>query len=292
LRSLRNSISVSLSLHFLLGLLCFLLLQKQSMVHPRQLTWIEVDPAISPAQKKALDDDKRKNQVVQTEQGQQVKNAKSDAFLGEHNQTVDRETVSSSRTTAMGKTQQVAKNSGDAKKKSAQKAKQETQAAPVIAGLGVKMFPTPSQPKSEEETARNENWADQASSPQDYVKGIKEGERTALNTKEFVFYGYYQRIRERLDRAWVPILREKLVKYYNTGRHLAAEMDHTTKILVVLGPTGEITAVRVVSESGTRDLDDAAVAAFNEAGPFPNPPHGIIGPDGKIEIPWEFILRT
>jgi protein TonB len=272
--------------------MCFLLLQKQNLIHPRQLTWIEVEPKVVPANKKIQEEDKTRNQVVQTDAGQQVKTATPDAFLGEHNQTVDRETVSRSRTTAMGKAQRMAKSTGEAKRKVAPQAKTEVQPIPNIAGLGVKMFPTPVTPKTEEQVAHEENWADQAGSPQDYVKGIKESDRTALNTKEFVFFGYYQRIRERLDRAWVPILREKLVKYYNTGRHLASEMDHTTKILVVLSDKGEITAVRVVSESGTRDLDDAAVAAFNEAGPFPNPPHGIVNGDGRIEIPWEFILRT
>jgi protein TonB len=69
-------------------------------------------------------------------------------------------------------------------------------------------------------------------------------------------------------------------------------MEHRTKVLVVLNPSGEITKVQVVSESGTQDLDDAAVSAFNEAGPFPNPPKGIVNTSGLIEIPWEFILRT
>jgi len=39
-------------------------------------------------------------------------------------------------------------------------------------------------------------------------------------------------------------------------------------------------------------LADAAVKAFNQAGPFPNPPQGIIDSSGEIKVPWEFILRT
>lgn len=126
----------------------------------------------------------------------------------------------------------------------------------------------------------------------EYIKGLKEGEFSALNTREFVFYSYFQRIRERLDRAWVPILRAHLTKMYKSGRTLASDMDHHTKILVHLSTDGEITRVQVISESGTRDLDDAAVKAFNKAGPFPNPPKGLIGTAKEIKIPWEFILRT
>jgi protein TonB len=121
---------------------------------------------------------------------------------------------------------------------------------------------------------------------------LKQSEKTALNTREYMFFGYYQRIRERLDRAWVPILREKLVRFYRSGRQLASDMDHTTKVVVTLNQLGEIVRVQVVSESGNNDLDDAAIKAFNRAGPFPNPPRGMVGNTGQIEIPWEFVLKS
>jgi TonB family protein len=294
LRSFRSSFTLSITLHFLLGLLCFFLLSHEVKAPARQLTWIEVEP-LAPPSKKTQENLKNKNQVVQTEKTLPTQTAPKDSFLGEQNQTVDRETVSSARNTVIGKTQSLSKATGQDKKQApAQKAvaKEEVPAVPQIGSLGVPILPKKVEPRSDEQIARAENWADQGGAPQDYVKGMKESDRTLLNTKEFVFYGYYQRIRERLDRAWVPVLRERLVKYYNAGRHLASDMDHSTKVLVILNPQGEITAVKVVSASGTRDLDDAAVDAFNEAGPFPNPPHGIVGSNGVIEIPWEFILRT
>lgn len=296
LSSFRSSLSVSVALHLLLGVLCFFLLSQRAPVKPRQLTWIELDPAVTPeALKKVQDQFRNKHQIVQTEKGEETKIAAPNAFLGERTQTVDRESVSSNRTTVIGKAKNLTQSSSEAQKKSGSKSRKVVQAAPaipVVGSLGVQIVPKEQKAQTDEQVAREENWADQASAPQDYVKGLRESNRTALNTKEFVFFGYYQRIRQRLDHAWVPILREKVTKFYNTGRHLASEMDHTTKVLVLLNPQGEITKVKVVSESGTSDLDDAAVAAFNEAGPFPNPPHGIIGPEGIIEIPWEFILRT
>jgi protein TonB len=160
-----------------------------------------------------------------------------------------------------------------------------------LSGLAIPILPSKEQLERKAEPDEP-NWANVGSLPQDYVKGLKESERTALNTKEYVFYGYFQRIRERLDRAWIPILREKLTKLWRTGRQLASDMDHTTQVLVVLNKTGEIVRVEVVSESGTRDLDEAAVKAFNQAGPFPNPPKGIVDPNGEIQIPWQFVLKT
>jgi protein TonB len=69
-------------------------------------------------------------------------------------------------------------------------------------------------------------------------------------------------------------------------------MDHRTEIMVVLDPNGKIVQVEVIGESGTQSLDTAAVEAFNRAGPFPNPPRGLVGSDGRVRIKWEFILKT
>ena len=36
----------------------------------------------------------------------------------------------------------------------------------------------------------------------------------------------------------------------------------------------------------------AAVDAFNDAGPFPDPPAGLVDQNGQIQIPWDFILQS
>lgn len=299
--SLRNPITISVALHALVFLICaFLLTQKAAQIVPPRYTIIEVEPALTAEQlKKAAEDFKTKNQVVQTEKGNDTTVPAPNSFLGEHTQTVDRETVSNARNTVMehagaaprAKTTETAQKKSESTQKTAER---QVIPMPTLGDLAVPILPkvAPQTHAQQEQAARNDNWADAGSNPQDYVNGYKESDRTILNTKEFKFYGYYQRIRARLDAAWVPILRAKLVKYYYGGRHLASEMEHKTKVLVVLNPQGTITSVKIVSESGTQDLDDAAVSAFNEAGPFPNPPRGIITSTGIIEIPWEFILRT
>lgn len=126
----------------------------------------------------------------------------------------------------------------------------------------------------------------------EYVKGMREGEQTALNTREFVFYGFFERIRSQLDRAWEPILREELIRHYKRGRRLASDQDHVTQVLVTLGARGEVVRVEVQGESGTQLLDETAIRAFNRAGPFPNPPKGLLGTQGTVQIRWEFILKT
>ena len=82
------------------------------------------------------------------------------------------------------------------------------------------------------------------------------------------------------------------MSYVRSGRKLASEKNYITRLVVVLDRHGKIKAVKVLEESGARDLDDAAVDAFNRAGPFPNPPKGLVEKDGLIKIRWDFILQS
>jgi TonB family protein len=279
---LRSSISLSIAVHVLFFLFCSFLLSRQtSVVSPSKMTWVELQPDVSKHLEKKNAEVRR--QIVQSVKAEKTKEAPDQAFLGEQNQRVDRQTVGRQRMPVMGAQQEAPR----AKPKTP-----EQELAEIGREKPLSKFGLPIIPSGGERTPAAERWAEQGRSPQDYVKGIRESDRTALNTKEFIFFGYFQRIRERLDRAWVPILRQRLTKFYRSGRQLASDRDHTTRVLVILNKGGEIVRVRIMGESGTRDLDDAAVRAFNEAGPFPNPPKGIVNATGEIEIPWEFVLKT
>jgi TonB family protein len=277
------SVLLSLFVHVLFFAACLTLMRARVAATPDKKTqWIQVE--VAPPPKPATGETKLRHQIVETEAGQIVKKAADNALLGEKTQVVDRETVNAAQTALS----QVPAH----RPPKAQRAQAKSATLPALSQLGLAMLPKldkPQEPLAEEP----KEWADQGKTgAHDFVKGVKESERTALNTKEFVFYGYFQRIRKRLDMAWVPILRERIEKIYRSGRQLASDMDHETRVLVVLDVRGEVKRVQIVSESGTQDLDDAAVRAFNEAGPFPNPPHGIVDNNQEIQIPWEFILKT
>jgi TonB family protein len=305
----KSSIYLSLGLHALLVLVCALMLHGRPPAAPsKSVIWIEVAPnALAPKPAPTPDKNTPNRRIVQTEKGETADHPAPHAFLGERTQTVDRQTVSKNHIIALG--HDGAKPSlqhTDSKSKPVPKPEAPVARAPKtsplpkvtdLGKLGLAMVPNPKQMdeiiRKKKDQGDRPEWASAgANAPQDYVAGIKEGEHTALNTEEFVFFGYYQRIRERLDRAWIPILREKLTAHFQAGRRIASDMEHATSVVVVLNIHGEIVHVRVTSESGTTVLDDAAVAAFNQAGPFPNPPRGMIDRQGEIKIPWEFILRS
>jgi len=216
-------------------------------------------------------DDQR--QVVRTKKVENSEIPKDRAFLGEKNQTVDRQTVS--REGGVGK-------SGAPHSRSGAQAKSSTDKSG-LSRFGVALFPRPQEERS---------LAGGDGRTKEYVIGLKEGEETALSTREFVFFSYFERIRGRLDQAWGPILRDHLIRHYRQGRRLASEVDHKTEVVVALDVQGKVIGVQVVGESGVETLDVAAVQAFNRAGPFPHPPRGLIGHDGVVRIRWEFILKT
>ncbi len=150
-------------------------------------------------------------------------------------------------------------------------------------------------PKHTYSTAKNfdsdSSTSGQRSQSNDYLKGIETGKQTILNTREFVYYAYYERIRGKIRKIWEPVIRDKVKHIFKTGRKLAS-VDHSTSVIITLNKAGVLVNVQVKDGSGVRDLDEAAIEAFKKAEPFPNPPTGIIENDGKIRINWNFVLEA
>ena len=112
------------------------------------------------------------------------------------------------------------------------------------------------------------------SASNDYLKKIKDGDRTLLNTKEFIYYTYYHRIRKRLESSWTAELRSSIFRYIRNERRFLTGANYKTRLSVFLDRHGRIKAIKLLRGSGAIDLDEAAIEAFNRAGPFPNPPKG------------------
>lgn len=125
----------------------------------------------------------------------------------------------------------------------------------------------------------------------DRLSGVQEGDRTVLSTREFKFYSYYHRIKETLRQYWKPNVERKLAVMWSRGTKMK-DAELVTQVLVLLDNKGTVTKITRVLSSGFEDLDSAAVEAFNQAAPFPNPPSGMIDRDGLVRIRWDFILRT
>lgn len=145
---------------------------------------------------------------------------------------------------------------------------------------------------SESEEQQQQSGGKQASQTLDYIKDLDPGLETLLSSREFTYYTFYSRVRNKLNQFWNPKVLEQLSKIYQQGRKLASSEDKISKLLITLDSNGKVLKVQVVGESGHSELDQAAVEAFREAAPFPNPPKGMIDPDGTIKIRWDFILEA
>lgn len=132
-----------------------------------------------------------------------------------------------------------------------------------------------------------------SSTATDRLEGVDQNLKTALNTKEYKYYGYYHRIKVQLNQWWQPQVRQKVSRLMTQGRTVASENSNkVTKLIIFLNEAGTLVKVQVISESGVRDLDDAAVEAFRQAAPFPNPPKGLVENDGYIKIRWDFVVES
>ena len=124
-----------------------------------------------------------------------------------------------------------------------------------------------------------------------FLEDIPLGDFTRLNTQEYEFYGFYNRIRQKLEQFWGVNIQEQADKIYKEGRSLASDSNLITGLTISLNGKGEIVQIRVNSTSGMKELDEAAIQSFNQAGPFPNPPKGMLK-DGKATIEWGFVVNT
>lgn len=129
------------------------------------------------------------------------------------------------------------------------------------------------------------------SASNDYIKDITLGDFTQVNTQEYKFYGFYHRIKVKLEQFWGRSIQEKAKALHRSGRRLPASEDLITSLQVTLDAKGQIVRVKVLGTSGVRELDEAAIGSFNEAGPFPNPPKDLLV-NGEATIEWGFVVKS
>jgi TonB family protein len=242
---------------------------------------------------------KSTRQIVQTEQTNNEVKLVEKSFLGKKNNTVARQT----RSATTGKF----KKAGVGSKKGSnivQKVTKKVQKKRKIKNLrfsdiAMKSSALEAIPKKSKMAAQSIAKGLKSGSVKskglgqsnDYLEDIPLGDFTKLNTQEFEFYGFYNRIRERLELFWGTNIQEKADSIMKSGRSIASDRNLITALEIQINDKGEIVKVNVNSTSGVRELDSAAVETFNQAGPFPNPPEKMIKA-GTATIKWSFVVNT
>lgn len=238
-------------------------------------------------------------QIVQTENKMNNKIKPLDkAFLGKRNNKVDRQTKSAS--IGKFKSAGIGDKKGSKTRENIKKATSKSKAIKNLKFSDLAMQPSgfTTTKKAVKRTVQIAKGLKNGSKKSrglgqtnDFIEDIPLGDFTKLNTQEFEFYGFYDRIRKKLEIFWGTNIQAQAEKMMKKGRSIASDTNHITSLEIFLNNKGEIVDVSVNSPSGVRELDNAAIRTFNQAGPFPNPPKGMLK-QGKAKIKWSFVVNT
>jgi TonB family protein len=291
---LAQFIALSLLIH--LSFLTFTWLSSQSKVPQKDSISIElISPPVAAQPTESSPSkttQKKKSEILERQiVEQEVKPSQEEApdtrFLSAQNQKVDKQTVSKNRGEFRNSKREAPPSDSldNSNKKISLKS-----LAPKLGHMAYDPDALKKQAAPENESEKANNSGGSATS--DYLKDVDQGLETLLNAREFKYYTYYNRIRKQLSQHWEPRVRTKLSQLFKQGRYLASSTDRITKLIVVLDQKGNLVNVQMIKDSGVSDLDEAAIEAFQSAAPFPNPPQGIVDPDGTVKIRWDFVLES
>ncbi|MBX2801606.1 MAG: TonB C-terminal domain-containing protein [Myxococcales bacterium] len=115
--------------------------------------------------------------------------------------------------------------------------------------------------------------------PQNDLLDEVRGEVVSLNTLKYPYAGYMDRIRRQVNFWW----KQNIDNLPSSAR--LSQSRYLTEVEVILNADGALELIEVTRESGSDLMDDCVVRAFRLAGPFENPPEGLIQKDGRVYLP-------
>lgn len=124
--------------------------------------------------------------------------------------------------------------------------------------------------------------------PNDHLADVEEGEGTFLNTKEWKYSSFFNRVKQGVGMHWDP---GSAIRQRDPTLNIYGGRDRYTMLSVTLNDHGRIKNISVEKSCGLDFLDLEAVAAFERAQPFPNPPPGLVSADSTVRFSFGFFLE-
>ena len=121
----------------------------------------------------------------------------------------------------------------------------------------------------------------------DHVEDVEEGEGTFLNAREYRYATFFNRIKKGVSQNWEPAFQLQRRDPYG---NVYGQKDRLTVLKVTLDGQGNLKDTVVRKTSGIEFLDSEAIAAFQRAAPFPNPPPGLMR-DGQVSFDFGFYVE-
>lgn len=111
----------------------------------------------------------------------------------------------------------------------------------------------------------------------------EEEQETALSSRQWRYAAFFRRLKRAVYQSWAPT---PAMTGGTPLRGLA------TRVVIVLTPVGDVVDVTVAESSGFAALDAEALRAVRAAGPFANPPPGLVDPaTNTIRFAFSFFLE-
>ncbi|WP_164017055.1 energy transducer TonB [Pyxidicoccus trucidator] len=125
--------------------------------------------------------------------------------------------------------------------------------------------------------------------PNDHLRDAEEGDGTLLNTREWKYASFFNRVKQSVGMHWNP--NEQLRRRDPTGGGTFSGKDRYTLLAITLDEKGQVKDIQVEKSSGLDFLDMEAVSSFKRAQPFPNPPPGLLGQDSEVKFQFGFFME-
>jgi TonB family protein len=121
------------------------------------------------------------------------------------------------------------------------------------------------------------------SASNDYLKDVKEGDYTDLNTLAYEYTGYFMKIKNKVSKTWNPA---GAYEKYDPFRKIYGIKDRYTILLITIDKKGYLKNIKIQKSSGLSFLDNEAIGAFEKAQPYNIVPDGLL--KGKEDFTIQF----
>jgi TonB family protein len=123
----------------------------------------------------------------------------------------------------------------------------------------------------------------------DYLENVEEGSQTLLNTKQWRYASFFNRVKRQVAQNWHP---DVAYQRRDPDGNVYGFKDRLTVLRVQLTPQGRLKALAVEKPCGIDFLDEEAESAFRASEPFPNPPPGLVDKEsGMITFRFGFLFE-
>lgn len=122
----------------------------------------------------------------------------------------------------------------------------------------------------------------------DHLENIDNGDETSLSAKRWVYASFFNRLKRQVAMNWDP---GTVWRHSDPTGAVYGFKTRITEVRVSLSKKGDLSKILVTTPSGVTELDDEAVRAFKAAGPFPNPPDGLLQKDNLITFAFSFYFE-